>query len=102
MQEGFHDVFFVIVKYPTIKSLDEDFRKSTDMSNLLFIRFNITVDTNITPLFNLNKFGNSKATVFDGVFLSKEKDELRRWCTEDLDIYNCDIETGIRVGINVK
>ena len=97
LQEGFHDIFFVIVKHPDIKSLDEDFRMATDMNNLLFIRFNVLVGDTIPPNINLNTFENETPTIFDGIFLSKEKDKLLVWTKEDVeDLKNVDFN--IHVG----
>jgi len=97
LQEGFHDIFFIIVKYPDIKSLDEDFRMSTDMGNLLFIRFNVLVNSDTLPTFIFTKFDNATPTVFDGLLLSKEKDKLQVWLSEEA-IYKDTVDFNIHVG----
>ncbi len=85
-EEGLNDVFFIIVKYPDIQLLDDEFRKHTDMNNLLYLRFNVFVESNVQPTLHLNEFENLTETEVDGILLSKEKDVLKRWLTEDVTI----------------
>ncbi len=86
LPEGFHDIFFVIVKDSDNKSLDEKFRNSTDMNNLLFIRFNVVVENSSPISTTYESFDNSNEAVFDGVFLSKEADKLKRWSIENIGV----------------
>ncbi len=83
LQQGFHDVFFVIAKYPDIHSLDCEYRKSTDMNHLLFLRFNILVGNAKVPDVTYTQLENSKEAVFDGILISNKQDLLKRWLTEN-------------------
>ncbi|WP_433775098.1 hypothetical protein [Bacillus wiedmannii] len=85
-KKGLHDMLFVIAKYPDNKSLDEDFRKKTDLSNLLFFRFSTVVggDESLPENIKFNEYGEIKASDdLDGVFMSKTGD-FKRWLTEDV------------------
>ncbi|MGH1146266.1 hypothetical protein [Bacillus pseudomycoides] len=85
-KKGLHDMLFVIAKYPDNKSLDEDFRKKTDLSNLLFFRFSTVVggDESLPENIKFNEYGEVKAADnLDGVFMSKTGD-FKRWLTEDV------------------
>lgn len=43
VEDGFHDLLFVIVKDPNNLSLDDEYRKQTDLSHLTSIRYSISV-----------------------------------------------------------
>lgn len=79
LEKGLHDILFVIVKYPDEKSLDDDFRKNTDMNNLLFLRFSVVVENESTNQIAFNEYGEiAQGDLLDGVYLSKEND-FKRW-----------------------
>lgn len=85
-KKGLHDILFVIAKYPDNKSIDEDFRKNTDLSNLLFFRFSTVVggDESIPENIIFNEYGEKEhADNLDGVFISKEGD-YKRWLTQEI------------------
>lgn len=99
LSSGLHDILFVIVKYPDIKSLDEDFRKQTDMNHLLFLRYTITVDNEKIPDYNLYKTKILDRNLLDGVFINLEEDELKRWLYQDVNP-SSDLNYYIHVGNN--
>ena len=87
LEKGLHDIIFVIAKYPDNVSLDEDFRKQTDLNNLLFMRFSTSVgnDDTVYNDLNFNKYGKIKTEdILDGIFVSNEKNDYKRWLTEDI------------------
>ncbi|MEA4895896.1 MAG: hypothetical protein VB064_11645 [Oscillospiraceae bacterium] len=96
LSEGFHDIFFVIVKDSDVKSLDIDYRNHTDMNNLLFIRFNVTVGNNSVPTIEFKPLNSTGEAILDGVFLSKETDKLKRWSVD-----NTTISTQLNFNIHV-
>lgn len=79
---GLNDVLFVIVKNSNITSLDNEYRASTDMNHLLFIRFNVANDNDLSPKYNITKFKAKNSNILDGVFISKTEDNLQRWLSE--------------------
>lgn len=84
LNKGFHDILFVIVKYPDNKSLEDEFRKTTDMNHLLFMRFNVVVDDNKKPQYSFYNGQIDKGNkTLDGVFINKNK--LVRWLKEEVD-----------------
>lgn len=85
-KKGLHDILFVIAKYPDNKRLDEDYRKNTDLTNLLFYRFSTVVggDDSLPENIKFNEYGEKKQTDnLDGLFMSKE-DDFKRWLTQDV------------------
>lgn len=86
LKKGLHDILFVIAKYPDNKSLDDGFRKNTDLNNLLFLRFSAVVgkDETINNNLKFNKYGESeKDDILDGLFVSKENN-YQRWLKQEL------------------
>ncbi len=82
---GFHDCFFVIVKYPDKKFLDSDFRKQTDMNNLLFLRFKVSIENEIVPEYKIKKFTPSpEKSIIDGIFISDQENVLKRWLVQKI------------------
>lgn len=100
LETGLHDVLFVIVKSPDNKSLDEEYRKRTDMSHLLFIRFSVSIENDtVKETVNYNEFGIiEESDKLDGLFLS-EKDNFNRWLIQKVK-NNENINYLIRAGNN--
>lgn len=99
LDKGLHDILFVIVKYPDKKLLDENYRKQTDMNNLLFLRFSVVVDKELNREMSFNKYGNIKNdNVLDGVFITKVNN-YKRWLTETVSMKN-DLQYYIHIGNN--
>ncbi len=85
LEKGLHDVFFVIVVAPNIKSLNKDFRRSTISTNLIFKRFNIIVENEKIPEINFTKpFKTESPTKLQGVFYNKDPNHLKLWFTEEV------------------
>lgn len=86
LPKGLHDVVFVIAKFPDKKMLDEEFRKQTDSSNLLFVRFSTVVggDETVNNQVKFNSYGEKKTEdMLDGVFIAKENN-YKRWLTQEV------------------
>ncbi|MEG7841828.1 hypothetical protein [Bacillus mobilis] len=86
LPKGLHDVVFVIAKFPDKKILDEEFRKQTDSSNLLFVRFSTVVggDETVNNQVKFNSYGEKKTEdMLDGVFIAKENN-YKRWLTQEV------------------
>ncbi|MBG9841373.1 MULTISPECIES: hypothetical protein [Bacillus cereus group] len=86
LPKGLHDVVFVIAKFPDKKMLDEEFRKKTDSSNLLFVRFSTVVggDETVNNQVKFNSYGEKKTEdMLDGVFIAKENN-YKRWLTQEV------------------
>ncbi|CUB58396.1 hypothetical protein BN2127_JRS10_04506 [Bacillus subtilis] len=86
LPKGLHDVVFVIAKFPDKKMLDEEFRKQTDSSNLLFVRFSTVVggDETVNNQVEFNSYGEKKSEdMLDGVFIAKENN-YKRWLTQEV------------------
>ncbi|PEU87792.1 hypothetical protein CN415_25855 [Bacillus cereus] len=86
LPKGLHDVVFVIAKFPDKKMLDEEFRKQTDSSNLLFVRFSTVVggDGTVNNQVKFNSYGEKKTEdMLDGVFIAKENN-YKRWLTQEV------------------
>lgn len=82
LKKGLHDILFVIVKYPDNKSLDDEFRKNTDMNNLLFLRFSAVAENESIEQIDFNQYGEiAQGDILDGIFVSKEKD-FKRWLSQ--------------------
>jgi hypothetical protein len=81
LENGFHDIFFAIVKNPDNKSLDNKYRVMTDMSHMLFIRFNTVVESSTKPKINFTEFKTSNNPRLSGVILTKENN-YKSWLTE--------------------
>lgn len=83
LSDGFYDLLFLIIKDPNNTSLDEDYRKQTDMSHLSSMRYSLQVGSsndiyNELPLTNCDSVYDQ---TLDGIFLNDEQDELRRLLT---------------------
>ncbi|RAP73502.1 hypothetical protein [Paenibacillus montanisoli] len=100
LETGIHDILFVIVKSPDNKSLDEEYRKRTDLNHLLFIRFSVSIESDtVKETVNYNEFGIiEKNDMLDGLFVS-EKDNFKRWLTQKVK-KNENINFYIRAGNN--
>ncbi|MBU5346334.1 hypothetical protein [Paenibacillus lautus] len=100
LETGLHDVLFVIVKSPENKSLDEEYRKRTDMNHLLFIRFSVSIENDtVKETVNYNEFGIiEKSDKLDGLFVS-EKDNFNRWLIQEVK-NNENVNYFIRAGNN--
>ena len=100
LQKGQHEILFVIVKDPNNKSLDEEFRKSTDMNHLLFIRCNVIVEKENIPNYEHTKINdvNNKG-ILDGVFINNDKKVLKRWLSSTISV-NETLSYYIHVGNN--
>ncbi|MBE7121982.1 hypothetical protein [Bacillus cereus] len=87
LPKGLHDITFVIAKFPEKKTLDEEFRKQTDSSNLLFVRFSTVVggDETVNNQVKFNSYGEKKTEdILDGVYIAKENN-YKRWLTQDIN-----------------
>ncbi|MFJ8525563.1 hypothetical protein [Bacillus cereus] len=86
LPKGLHDIIFVIAKFPDKKVLDEEFRKQTDSSNLLFVRFSTVVgeDETVNNQVEFNSYGEKNTeNILDGVFIAKEN-TYKRWLTQEV------------------
>ncbi len=98
LSTGLHDAFFVLVKFPDIKSLDKDFRMETAVNNLLFIRFNIIVENDSIKEIPLTKnFEISKDDSFNGFMYNKKKNNTTVWYFDDINI-NTQLEYFYHIG----
>ena len=81
--DGFYDLLFVIVKDPNNISLDEEYRKQTDLSHLTTMRYSLQVGSSkkINSELPLTKCDSVNNQTFSGVFLNDECYELRRLLT---------------------
>lgn len=79
-EDGHYDLLFVIVKDPYNFNLDDDYRKQTDMSHLITMRYSLTVGENQTDnrKFNEYEFSTIKDTALDGIFLNQDNSKLSR------------------------
>lgn len=101
LSEGLHDILFVIAKYPDDKSLDEEFRKKTDLNHLLFQRFSVSVGAKDTPTkIQFDNIGELEDKNLGGVFLSKNND-YRRWLTENVGL-NDKLRYIVHIGNSVR
>lgn len=105
LDTGLHDILFVIAKYPDNKSLDTNFRKSTDMNNLLFVRFSAIVEKELPRKINYNKYGTTEnKNILDGLFISNNN-SFKRWLHQDVRIgksFKYNIFVGSNGNINEK
>ncbi|MGO4529904.1 hypothetical protein AB4Z30_12570 [Paenibacillus sp. 2TAF8] len=101
LSKGLHDILFVIAKYPDDKSLDEEFRKKTDLNHLLFQRFSVSVGDNDTPnKIQFDNTGELEDKNLGGVFLSKNND-YQRWLTENVGL-NERLQYFVHIGNSVR
>ncbi|PES64921.1 hypothetical protein CN505_17035 [Bacillus cereus] len=101
LPKGVHDITFVIAKFPDKKILDEEFRKQTDASNLLFVRFSTVVggDETVNNQVKFNSYGEKKTEdILDGVFIAKENN-YKRWLTQEVT-YDKNLNFYTKVGNN--
>ncbi|MGE1109201.1 hypothetical protein ACQJ2X_24825 [Bacillus wiedmannii] len=101
LPKGLHDITFVIAKFPDKKTLDEEFRKQTDSSNLLFVRLSTVVggDETVNNQVKFNSYGEKKTEdMLDGVYIAKENN-YKRWLTQDVTKDN-DLNFYTKVGNN--
>lgn len=87
LADGFYDLLFVIVKDPNNISLDEEYRKQTDMSHLTSMRYSLQVGSSpdINNELPLTESDSINDQTLDGVFLNDEQYELRRLLTLECD-----------------
>lgn len=79
LDDGYYDLLFVIVKDPNNINLDDSYRKQTDMSHLITIRYSLSVgEENINNDYEVARYNSLINTVFDGVFLNQDNPELKR------------------------
>lgn len=87
--DGFYDLLFLIVKDPYNVNLDESYRKQTDMSHLISMRYSLQVGTNNLdnekPIMNV--YENTENKTLDGIFLNQDSDELRRLLTLECTLF---------------
>ena len=80
LKEGFYDLLFIIVKDPNNTSLDDEYRKKTDMSHLTSMRYSLQVgslqDANNER--TIACYDTIDDKTLDGVFLNDDRNELRR------------------------
>lgn len=83
LSEGLHDVIFVLVRYPDVKSLDDNYRGSTYKTHLIFIRFSLIVgNSSISPLKMTIPDENPLQNIFSGIFINKQMDRRKAWLSE--------------------
>lgn len=79
LDEGYYDLLFVIVKDPNNINLDDSYRKQTDMSHLITIRYSLSVgEEHIYDDYEVTKYNSFNDTALDGVFLNQDNPELKR------------------------
>lgn len=83
LADGFYDLLFVIVKDPNNSSLDEEYRKQTDLSHMTTMRYSLQVGSSekINDELPLTKCDSVNNHTFAGAFLNDERYELRRLLT---------------------
>lgn len=83
LEDGFHDLLLVVVKDPNNLSLDDEYRKQTDLSHLTSVRYSITVGENdgvkVSPDFL--QYPSIENTVLEGIFLNDKGEKLQRLLT---------------------
>ena len=83
VEDGFHDLLFVIVKDPNNLSLDDEYRKQTDLSHLTSIRYSISVGetggVNEYPTYC--QYTSIDNTLLDGIFVNDKDERLQRLLT---------------------
>jgi len=87
LQDGFYDLLFVIVKDPNNLSLDEEYRKQTDLSHLTIMRYSLQKgeDKPNTEVPVINVLDTSEDTMLNGIFLNQHSDKLQRLLTLECD-----------------
>lgn len=85
LDSGMHDIVVIMVKNPNNKSLDEEYRKKTDLSHLIIERFNVIVGDSDKPATHIEftNEGVKEPQNLGGIFLSK-KNDYKRWLSEDV------------------
>ena len=89
LEDGYYDLLFVIVKDPNNISLDEEYRKQTDMSHLITMRYSLQVgeknkaNEEIDKIVYDTSFDIVEDESLDGVFLNRETPRLKRLLTLD-------------------
>lgn len=83
LEKGFHDVIFVIAKYPDIKSLDSTFRRRTNMGHILTIRFNIAVENSVAPeITYYTDYEVRQNPRINGMIYTTTRDVFKEWLIE--------------------
>lgn len=98
LDEGYYDLTFIIVKDPNNFNLDDNYRKQTDMSHLITIRYSLSVgeERTLNVEYETCAYNAVKNNSLDGVFLNQDKYELKRLLS-----VNCDITDEPRLFIHV-
>lgn len=79
LDEGYYDLLFIIVKDPNNINLDDSYRKQTDMSHLITIRYSLSVgEKHVINDHEVTSYSSVNNTVLDGVFLNQDNPELKR------------------------
>lgn len=83
LEDGFHDLLLVIVKDPNNLSLDDEYRKQTDLSHLTSVRYSISVGRNdgVKASPDFLQYPSIDNTVLEGIFLNDRTDRLQRLLT---------------------
>ncbi|CDI50121.1 hypothetical protein BN906_02131 [Clostridium tetani 12124569] len=83
LEEGFHDVMFVVVKDPLNKSLDPQYRSTTMVSNMLYLRFSITIENDVVPQYSIISLEQKEIKDnFLNVVINKNKNNADNWLIE--------------------
>ena len=83
LEDGFYDLLFLIIKDPKNESLDEEYRKQTDLSHLISMRYSLQVGEESRSVENSSKKEHpcTENTTLDGVFLNQDPAVLGRLLT---------------------
>ncbi len=79
LSKGLHDIIFAIVKEPN-DDLDEQYRRDTEEFHTLYIRFNLTVESEEynKPSFNFTELTYNNDSAIPEIFLHENKNELKQ------------------------
>lgn len=88
MDDGLYDLVFIIVKDPFNVNLEEEYRKQTDLSHLITMRYSLQIGTkNVYEEPVVATYKNVENKSLSGVFLNDSSDELRRLLTMECPLF---------------
>lgn len=98
LSKGLHDIIFAIVKDPS-EDLSDEYRASTEGNHILYIRFNIVVESENSNIPNFAEVNYESIEPIPEIFLHENLDELIQFPSKT--IYNNKFNAYITIG-NIK
>lgn len=79
LKDGFYDLLLLVVKDPYNDSLDEEYRKQTELSHMVSMRYSLQVGTEdgLTLDHDFKVYENVADTTLSRVFLNNQRDLMR-------------------------